>query len=78
MVTSIFQPSADNPKNDATPKHEKPKQSKGEDTDDELEDIDLYYKAFNRNKPEPEESNAESAARHQAVADEYCPHLPSR
>jgi hypothetical protein len=71
MVTSSFQPSADNPKNEATPNKEKPKQSRGEDTDDELEDIDLYYKAFNRNKPEPEESNAESAARHQAIAAEY-------
>jgi hypothetical protein len=46
MVTSIFQPSVDNPKDDATPKNEN---LKGEDTDDELEDIGLYYKASNRN-----------------------------
>ncbi len=66
MATSVLQTSADNPNDDATPK-----QSKVEDTDDELEDIDLYYKAFNRNKPEPEESNAESVSRHQAITAEY-------
>ncbi len=55
MITSNFQMLADNPKNVAIPNKEKPKQSRSGDTDDELEDIDLYYKAFNRNKPEPEE-----------------------
>jgi len=42
-----------------------------EDTDDELNDLFLYYKAFNKNPPEVDESNAESAARHQAIDDEY-------
>jgi hypothetical protein len=40
-------------------------------TDDELEDIDLYYKVLSRYKPEPGESNAESAFRHQSIDDEY-------
>ena len=40
-------------------------------TDDELEDIDLYYKVLSRYKPEPGESNAESASRHQSIDDEY-------
>ena len=35
----------------------------------ELEHIDLYYKIFNRNRPEPGESNSEAAARHQAIND---------
>jgi hypothetical protein len=38
-------------------------------TDDELGDIDLYYKAFNKHRPEPSESNAEAMARHQAIED---------
>ena len=42
-----------------------------EDTDDELNDLFLYYKAFNKNPPEVDKSNAESAARHQAIDDEY-------
>ncbi len=42
-----------------------------DDTDDELADITLYYKAFNLHRPEPKESNAESAARHRAIAIDY-------
>ena len=37
----------------------------------ELENLDLYYKIFNMNRPEPGESNSEAAARHQAINDEY-------
>jgi hypothetical protein len=39
---------------------------------EEITDIDLYYKIFNRyKKPDVDESNAESAARHQAISTEY-------
>jgi hypothetical protein len=48
-----------------------------DDTDDELGDIDLYYKAFNKRRPEPGESNAEAMARHQAIEDDY-QHLKER
>jgi hypothetical protein len=37
----------------------------------ELENLDLCYKIFNMNRPEPGESNSEAAARHQAINDEY-------
>jgi hypothetical protein len=37
----------------------------------ELENLDLYYKIFNMNRPEPGESNSEAAARHQTINDEY-------
>jgi hypothetical protein len=47
------------------------------DTDDELGDIDLYYKAFNKHRPEPGESNAEAMTRHQAIEDDY-QHLKER
>ena len=42
-----------------------------EGTDDELEDLFLYYKAFSKHPPDIDESNAESAARHEAIDDEY-------
>jgi hypothetical protein len=35
------------------------------------DDLDLYYKVYNRYKPEPGESNAESAARSTALEAEY-------
>ncbi len=37
----------------------------------ELQDLDLYYKVFNKHRPEPDESNAEAAERHQAIEDDY-------
>jgi hypothetical protein len=43
----------------------------GEEGDEELQDIDLYYKVFNNYRPEPNESNAEAAERHQAIDDNY-------
>jgi hypothetical protein len=48
-----------------TTKHE------NDETDDELEDIDLYYKIWSQNRPDPDESNAEAAARHQTIDDDY-------
>jgi hypothetical protein len=42
-----------------------------EGTDNELEDLFLYYKAFSKHPPDVDESNAESAARHEAIDDEY-------
>ncbi len=42
-----------------------------EETDDELTYLDLYYKVFNKHRLEPGESNAEAAARHQSIEDEY-------
>jgi hypothetical protein len=43
------------------------------DTDDDLTYLDLYYRVFNKHRPEPEpgESNAEAAARHQSIEEEY-------
>jgi hypothetical protein len=40
---------------------------------EEITDIDLYYNIFNRYKPNMDESNAESAARNQAISTEYRP-----
>jgi hypothetical protein len=42
-----------------------------EEDDEELQDLDLYYKVFNNYRPEPDESNAEAAERHQAIDDNY-------
>ncbi len=42
-----------------------------DETTDELDDIDLYYKIWNQNRPDPGESNAEAAGRHQTIDDEY-------
>ncbi len=42
-----------------------------DEINDELEDIDLYYKIWNQNRPDPGESNAEAAARHQTIDDEH-------
>ncbi len=41
------------------------------DTDDDLTYLDLYYQVFNKHRPEPGESNAEAAARHQSIEKEY-------
>ena len=49
----------------------KDNKEQGEGTDDELEDLFLYYKAFSKHPPDVDESNAESAARHEAIDDEY-------
>ncbi len=43
----------------------------GEEDYEELQDLDLYYKVFNNHRPEPDESNAEAAERHQAIDDNY-------
>jgi hypothetical protein len=48
-----------------------------EDTYDEFGDIELYYKAFNKHRPELGESNAEAMTRHQSIEDEYH-HLKER
>ena len=42
-----------------------------DDIDDEVEDLELYYKVWNHNRPDPSESNAEAADRHQTIDDEY-------
>jgi hypothetical protein len=42
-----------------------------EGKDEELQDLDLYYKVFNNFRPEHDESNAEAAERHQAIDDNY-------
>jgi hypothetical protein len=55
----------------STTTYQKNNKEQDEDTDDELEDLFLYYKAFNSNPPDVDESNAESADRHQAIDHEY-------
>ncbi len=42
-----------------------------EDIDEKLQDLDLYYKIFNKYRLEPGESNSEAAARHQAIDYDY-------
>jgi hypothetical protein len=42
-----------------------------EETDSELEDLELFYSITNRFRPEMGESNAESAARHAEIEEEY-------
>jgi hypothetical protein len=42
-----------------------------EETDSELEDLELFFSITNRFQPEMGESNAESAARHAEIEEEY-------
>jgi hypothetical protein len=42
-----------------------------EEPDSELEDLELFYSITNRFRPEMGESNAESAARHADIEEEY-------